>query len=451
MVTPPSSFPMTYIQSPVYPFDIVPVVVATPLIPLGLAYVGASLEQAGYEVKILDLTFMDQKKYDVERVKRGVLSLKPDAIGLSALTWNIPRTYELALALKKEDAKTPIIMGGPHVSALPHRTLEECKSIDAAILGEGEQKFPEYLSQLFSKGSGPETKKIRGLVSRHDNKVIGDPDPVYVEDLDALPLPARHLFPLSEYIKWSKNFKARQTPVGSMITSRGCPHRCSFCTRVNNGTRFRARSPENVVSEMVELKELGFNEVQIVDDNFTHNRDRVFDICKLIQEKDLKLTFSLVNGMRIDHVTEEMMKAMYDAGFYSIHFGVESGDDRVLQGIHKGITVNQVREAVRITRDIGYELNLFFVIGLPGSNLESERKTLALMDEMGLPFTFSVCTPYPGSPLWDEMGSKMDSISWDRFDEGNVSDPLYIPEGMTLTEIQEVLEKARSLQKSLSK
>jgi anaerobic magnesium-protoporphyrin IX monomethyl ester cyclase len=450
LVTSPSSFPTAYVRSNTYPFSMVPVVMATPLIPLGPAYIAASLEQAGYDVKVVDCTFIDQNKFDPWRVRDAVLSLGPDAIGLSALTWTIPSAYQLAEAIKEDSPETPVILGGPHVSALPRRTLRECGAIDAAILGEGERTFPDFLGHLFSKGMGPEMENLSGVAYRHGGEAAGDTEPVYVEDLDALPSPARHLFPLSEYVKWSKNFEARRTPVASMITSRGCPHRCTFCTRVNNGVRHRARSPGSVVGEMEELKEMGFNEVQIVDDNFTHDRGRVHEICRLIRERGLDLTFQLANGMRVDHVTQELMEAMYDVGFYSIHFGVESGDDRVLRDIQKDITVDQVREAVRITRDIGYELNLFFVIGLPGSTVESEEKTLALMEELGLPVTYSVCTPYPGSPLWEQMGDKMDEVTWDRFDEGDVADPLYLPDGLTLDELQEVVDRARALQKSAS-
>ncbi len=450
LVTSPSSFPTAYVRSNTYPFSMVPVVMATPLIPLGPAYIAASLEQAGYDVKVVDCTFMDQNKYEAGRVKDAVLGLNPDAIGLSALTWTIPSAYDLAEALKEEAPDTPIILGGPHVSALPRRTLKECGAIDAAILGEGEKTFPNFLSHLFSKGMGPEMKALNGVAFRHGGEIAGDTEPVYVEDLDALPSPARHLFPLNEYVKWSKNFQARQTPVASMITSRGCPHRCTFCTRVNNGVRHRARSPGSVVREMAELKEMDFNEIQIVDDNFTHDRERVHEICTLIRKEGLDLTFQLANGMRVDHVTQELMQTMYDAGFYSIHFGVESGDDRILRDIQKGITVNQVREAVRITRDIGYELNLFFVIGLPGSTMESEERTLALMEELGLPVTYSVCTPYPGSPLWDQMGDKMNEVTWDRFDEGDIADPLYLPDGLTLSELQEVVDRAKALQRSMS-
>jgi anaerobic magnesium-protoporphyrin IX monomethyl ester cyclase len=450
LVTAPSSFPTTYVRSNTYPFSMVPVVMATPLIPLGPAYIAASLEEAGYDVKVVDCTFMDQKIFDPWRVKDAVLGLAPDAVGISALTWTIPSAYQLAEAIKEDSPETPVILGGPHVSALPRRTLDECPAIDAAILGEGERTFPEFLGRLFSEGMGPKMAGLNGTAYRQGGEVAGATEPVYVEDLDALPSPARHLFPLREYIKWSKNFEARRTPVASMITSRGCPHRCTFCTRVNNGVRHRARSPGSVIREMEELKEMGFNEVQIVDDNFTHDRGRVKEICRLIRERGIDLTFQLANGMRVDHVTRELMEAMYDAGFYSIHFGVESGDDEVLRGIHKGITVDQVREAVRITREIGYELNLFFVIGLPGSTVESEARTLALMEELGLPVTYSVCTPYPGSPLWDQMGDRMDDVAWDRFDEGDVADPLYLPEGMTLDELQEVVERARSLQRSIS-
>lgn len=450
LVTSPSSFPITFARSPVYPFNMVPVNIATPLLPLGPAYLAASLEQAGFEVVILDCTFMDKTNFNVERVKKNILKLNPDAIGLTALTWTIPRIFDLATTLKNEDKSIPIILGGPHVSELPQRTLEECKALDAAIIGEGEETFPKFLS-LYLKNQHSELMNMKGIIYRKNGALYGVPEPVYVENLDNLPFPARHLFPVSEYIKYSKNFQAKQKPVGSMITSRGCPHQCTFCTRVNNGLKHRARSPENVVTEMEKLKTMGFNELQIVDDNFTHNQPRVFEICKLIREKKLNMTFSLVNGMRIDHVTEELMQVMYDAGFYSIHLGVESGDDAVLKTIRKGITVKQVKDAIKITRKIGYELNIFFIIGLPGSSIESENRTLTLIEELALPFTYSVCTPYPGSPLWKELEDDMRTISWDRFDEGDVLNPLYIPKNLTIIDLKEVIAKAKILQSKLVK
>jgi radical SAM superfamily enzyme YgiQ (UPF0313 family) len=420
----------------------------TPLIPLGPAYIAASLEEAGFDVKIADLTFIN-KKFDVDLLKKAILKQKPDAVGLSALTWTISRTYELAEALKKEDRDLPIVVGGAHVSALPQRTLEECPAIDAVIIGEGEYSFRDFLKILSTKGICKDMANLKGLMFRHNDRVLGDPSPMYIEDLDALPFPARHLFNLEAYVKISNQFNAKRVPVASIITSRGCPHRCVFCTRSNSGYRYRSRSPGNIVGELEELKGLGFNEVQIPDDNFTQDRQRVIEICRLIKERDVDMSFDLPNGVRADRIDEELLSTMYDVGFYSMHLGVESGDDEVLRTIRKGITVEQVKNAVHIAKKIGYKIVLFIIIGLPGSSVKSEEKTLELVKEMDVPFTFSVCTPYPGSPLWESLKDQLQEISWERFDETNYSDPIYLPKGMTKNQLQECIDRARSLEEEL--
>jgi len=414
----------------------------TPIIPLGPAYIAASLEKAGIEVKIVDLTFLDNKELDVDKVKKSILSLKPDAIALSALTRTIPSAYRLANALKGEDSSIPTILGGPHVSALPEETLEECPAIDAVIIGEGEYVFRDFLEILFSRGIGKEMTNLKGLMFRHNNEILGDPSPVYIEDLDSLPFPARHLFNLMGYLEFSKTFRARRTPVASMITSRGCPHSCVFCTRSSSGYRYRARSASNVVLELEQLKGYGFNEVQIVDDNFTEDRQRVIEICRKIKEKRLNMSLDLPNGVRVDHMDEELLSTMYDAGFYALHFGVESGDDGVLRTIRKGITVRQVKNAVDIAKKIGFEIILYMIIGLPGSSVKSEERSLELVKECGVDFTFSLCTPYPGSPLWDLVKDKLQGVSWERFDETNYINPIYVPEGMTERQLQGCIDRA---------
>jgi len=418
----------------------------TPLIPLGPAYIAASLEEAGFDVKIADLTFTDKTRFDVDILKKIILKQKPDAVGLSALTWTIPLTYKLVSALKEDDKDLPIVVGGPHVSALPQRTLEECSAIDAVIIGEGEHTFKDFLKILLTDRMCEEMTNIKGLMFRHNSRILGDPNPTYIENLDALPFPARHLFNLEAYTKISDQFKAKRTPVASIITSRGCPHRCVFCTRSNSGHRYRARSPENIIRELEELKDYGFKEVQIPDDNFTQNRQRVIEICRQIRDKGLDMSFDLPNGVRVDHIDEELLSTMYDAGFYSMHLGVESGDDKVLKKIQKDITVEQAKNVIRIAKKIGYKVVLFMIIGLPGSSVESEEKTLKLVKEMDVPFTFSVCTPYPGSQLWESLKDQMLRISWDRFDETNYSNPIYLPEGMTKEQLQECINRARALE-----
>jgi len=418
----------------------------TPLIPLGPAYIAASLEEAGFDVKIADLTFTDKTKFDVSVLKKIILKQKPDVVGFSALTWTIPLTYELINALKEEDKDLPIVVGGPHVSALPRRTLEECPAIDAVIVGEGEHTFKGFLKILLTKGISEEMTNLKGLMFRHNDRILGDPSPTYIENLDALPFPARHLFSLETYSKVSDQFKSKRTPVASMITSRGCPHHCMFCTRSNSGHRHRARSPENVVRELEELRDYGFNEVQIPDDNFTQSRQRVIEICRLVKDRGLNMSFDLPNGVRVDHMDEELLSTMYDAGFYSMHLGMESGDNKVLKKIQKGTTAKQAKDAIRIAKKIGYKIVLFTIIGLPGSSMESEEKTFKLIREMDVPFTFSVCTPYPGSQLWESLKDQMQRISWDRFDETNYFNPLYLPEGMTKEQLQECINRARALE-----
>jgi len=414
----------------------------TPLIPLGPAYIAASLKEAGFDVKIVDLTFIDKRALNINEVKKAILRQDPDVVGLSALTWTISTAYEIANALKEEEPDLPIVAGGPHVSALPERTLKECSAIDAVIIGEGEYVFRDFLNILLTKGICKEMAELKGLMFRHRDRILGNPYPVYIENLDSLPFPARTLFNLEKYMEFSRKFQAKRVPVASMVTSRGCPHRCIFCARISSGYRYRARSPENVIRELKQLKNYGFNEVQIVDDNFTEDRKRVFEICRLIKEQGVDMSFDLPNGIRVDHVDEELLSKMYDAGFYSIHLGVESGDDYVLRTIRKGITVKQIKSAVNIAKRIGFDIILYIIIGLPGSSVEAERRTLDLINDLDVPFTFSVCTPYPGSPLWEMVKDKLKGVSWDRFDETNYGNFIYVPDGMTKEQLQECIDRA---------
>jgi radical SAM superfamily enzyme YgiQ (UPF0313 family) len=206
---------------------------------------------------------------------------------------------------------------------------------------------------------------------------------------------------------------------------------------VSSGHRFRARSPENVVRELEQLAQYGFREVQIVDDDFTEDRQRVIDICELIQAKDLNMTFNLLGGIRVDRVDEALLKTMYDSGFYVIHYGAESGDDRVLKYNRKGITVKQIKNAVHIAKNIGFRVVLYVIIGLPGSSIESEKKTINLVNECDHDVTrVSICTPYPGSALWEMYQDQLQDVSWERYNESDVSDPIYLFGDQTKAQLQ---------------
>ena len=440
LVTPPSSY------SPIYSrlsstnayrkLALTTPIIENPQIPLGTAYIAASLEELGYDVKIVDLTFTIQQKLDVNKVKRAILNLEPKVVGISSFTSTIPTAYKLAKAIKKEERDVPIVIGGPHVSALPQGTLEECPEMDVAIIGEGEHVFAEFLELFLYKGLCNEMANLRGVMFRHGNKLFGHPNPVYIEDLDSLPLPARHLFNMRKYMEYSYYSGAKKYPVASIVTSRGCPHSCLFCSRSNSGHLFRPRSPENVIFELEQLKGYGFNEVQIVDDAFTADRNRVIEFCRLIRKERIDMTFCLLGGIRVDNIDEELLSTMYDVGFYSIYFGAESGDDAVLKAIRKGITVKQIKKSVQTAKEIGYDVTIYVIVGLPGSSVESEKKTLQLAKELGVTTRVSVCTPYPGSPLWNMFEDSFKGISWERYNESDITNPIYLPSCLTREKLQ---------------
>ncbi len=408
-----------------------------PLLPLGVAYVAAALEAAGLDVHIVDLTFSIEGRYDVERVKEAVLNLEPGVVGLSAFTATIPSAYALATALKRDRKDVPLVIGGPHAAALPHRTLEECPALDAAIVGEGEEVFRDLAQHLLSQARPRLQACLPGVVVRQGTQILGDPTPVYVEDLDRLPFPARHLFDLKRYMEGSYYFDAKQFPVASIVTSRGCPYACIYCSRVSSGRRFRARSPANVLQELEALKAQGFNEVQIVDDNFTEDRDRAMEICRLIQEAKLDMSFNLLGGVRVDKVDEVLLTRLYEAGCYAIHFGVESGDDQVLRTIRKGVTARQIKEAVQLAKRIGFKVIFYVIVGLPGSTVESEEKTIRLENECGPDATrVALCTPYPGSPLWEMVKDRLDGIAWARYNESDITNPIYLFGDQTKAQLQ---------------
>jgi anaerobic magnesium-protoporphyrin IX monomethyl ester cyclase len=397
------------------------------MLPLGVAYIAAALEKAQWDVKIVDLTFTMENHLDVAKIQNTILRLQPRMIGLSSFTSTILSIYKIANTIKRNHPEIPMVLGGSHATALPYRTLQECPGLDAVIVGEGEQSFPQFADAWVANATPQQLAAIPGVVMKDGKQVLGNPKPVYVANLDTLPYPARHLFNRTQYAECSHYFDAKSPPVTSVITSRGCPHACLYCARVNSGYRFRTRSPENVVKELHDLKNQGYNEIQIVDDDFTEDRDHVLELCQLIKKDKLDLNFNLLGGLRVDKVDEEVLAQIYDAGGYMIHFGAESGDDDVLKYNRKDITASQIIDAVHLAKKIGFTVILYIIIGLPGSSLDSEKKTFALINQCAPDGTrASVCTPYPGSPLWEQMKDQLKDITWDRFNESDISHPAYM-------------------------
>jgi len=422
--------------------------------PLGLAYIATVLEKEGFEVKILDALALGWRNIhkirdkmrvglELEDIMNYVKDYSPDIVGITIPFSSQARSaFEVAEACKKLDPRIITIAGGAHPSARPVDTLMG-HAIDIAVIGEGELTMLE-LAQLLEKSRNDYVnvvRKVRGIAfSKGDQIELTDPRPLN-EDLDSIPFPARHLLPMKEYFDAARHFLAsrgRKKRWATMITSRGCPYNCVFCSiHTVWGRRWRARSPENVVEEIRNLVEsYAVEEIDFEDDNLTLNRKRMEKICDLIHREKIDIDWRTPNGVRVDTLDEEISRKMKESGCKEIMIGVESGDQNVLDAIiKKNIDLNQVEEVVKIAKKAGIEVGCFFVIGLIGEtkqNIENTINFARKLKRLGADsFWFSIATPYYGTDLYEqaEKGGYLTMQTDDMFCyEAIIGTPEFTPE-----------------------
>lgn len=403
--------------------------------PLGIGYLGAVLEKAGYEVAIIDAPPLG---WGIKKIVAEAKKFSPDFIGLSVSTVDFQKASELARALKKF-LKAPIVIGGPHVTALPRQVLRY-SCFDIGIVGEGEETIKELILALIKK---TDLRKVKGIVFRKARLIIQTPLRPYIENLDRLPFPARYLMPpLSAYKPTPATFK--KFPVGTMITSRGCPYRCTFCFRGVFGNSWRFRSPENVVEEIeVLVSKYGAAEIRLWDDTFNADSQRIEAICRLILKRGLKFPWTCL--ARVNQVSREMLKLMKKAGCWQISYGVESGNEKILASIHKGITKKMVKKVVEATTEAGIQSLGFFILGLPGETRQTLEETIEFAKNLPLSAAnFTIATPYPGTELWalaKKQGFLKD-ISYDKLLQSLPERLYFVPKGLTAKEVQAYERKA---------
>lgn len=402
--------------------------------PLGIAYIGAALEKVGHEVKIIDAPPLG---WGIEEIVREAKKFQPQVIGISASTVSFDRAVKIATALKKV-LKVPIVIGGPHVTAVPEEVLKQ-PCFDVGVIGEGEETMVELVSAISSQKS---LKKIAGVIFK-DATVVKTTPRAYVTDLDSLPFPARHLMPaLSLYHPTPATYK--KFPVGTMITSRGCPYQCSFCFRGVFGNKWRSRSPESVVAEMeVLVQDFGAREIRLWDDTFNIDIDRVRDICTLIIKKKLQVSWTCLG--RVNCLDKQMLKLMKKAGCWQISFGIESGNEEVLKQINKGITKDLVRSALDMVHQAGIQSLGFFILGLPGETEATMRETINFAKSLPLSAAnFSIATPYPGTKLWQEAKARgfLKKVSYSDLVVNLPEKSYFVPEGLSAKTVQEYEKRA---------
>lgn len=361
--------------------------------PLGLGYLAAVLEQRGHTVRIFDFGLEPSRPLEGEIP--GVLGFAPDLIGFTSMTTNF-HSVEQTVRLLREQTDTPIVIGGPHATVFPERTLQENAGMDYLVVGEGEETLLELVEVLEGRRAPAE---VAGLCYRDGDAVHCNPSRPLIKDLDALPFPARHLFELERYPLFAPD-GARMLTV---LTSRGCPYNCSYCFKGIVGRTYRQRSPENLIAELrLLIDTYGIRNFYFIDDLFTLDVKRLNALMDRILEEGLDIRWQCL--ARVDRVTPELLKKMAAAGCREVHYGIESGNQEIINRIGKRITLEQVRRAVTWTAQAGIRSKGYFMLGLPGDTEETMEQTIQFAASLDLDDAmFSLTTPFPGTRLWEEL------------------------------------------------
>jgi len=353
--------------------------------PLGIAYLAAVLEMNGHKVDILDAQALNLSPNEV---REKILGVRPAIVGITSMTPSFLGALEAAHLAKECGAW--VVMGGPHLAIFPRETLSY-PCIDFGVLGEGEYTLLELIQALEGQKA---FSAIKGLVYKEGDQVHVNEARI-VEDLDELPHPAFHLLPMAHY-----SSIIGLKPVTTMISSRGCPHRCGFCFKSPSDRKYRVRSPKDVVDEMEDLvRRYKVKEVMFYDDVMTLDRDRVGTICGEILRRDLKVRWE--TPTRIDAVDPGMLHLMHRAGCIRLRYGIESGDPKILELMGKKISLDRARQVFRWTKEAHIEAFAYFMIGYAQETKETIERTISLAMELNPDLVmFTAVTPLPETPLY---------------------------------------------------
>ena len=391
----------------------------TKRMPLGLAYIAASCVKAGHEVMVVDASLHD---LSIDQTVELALKNDPHVIGLTCTTPLYHQAVEIISRIKKLSPRTVIVVGGPHVSALPQATLETSET-DFVCIGEGEESMPAIIDCVM-KGEDP--SKIVGIAynwethqgqSQTRRNKVGERDRVKFAppfDLNIMPIPARELFEYAEYHDMSRGKVGAQT--GAMF-SRGCPGKCAFCGAADTIVRWRA--VENVLDEMQVIEKLGIPNLFVMDDTFTVNRQRVLKLSRGIVERGIKLNISV--QLRLDQIDKEVCDAMYASGIRYVHPGIESGNETIIKAIGKGPKESKehMRTKIRLLQQYDWTVRCSYVFGMPGETEDQILETIDFAAELGADENaFSLLVPYPDSPLWayaKRQGKVHDKMDFSNF------------------------------------
>lgn len=389
------------------------------------AYLAPIVREEGEEVQIEDAPTMD---HSLDDVKKKIRSLDPDYVGITAMTSTVPSAYNVAKATKEFDSDTKVIMGGIHPTFMPKRTLKECSAVDVVVRGEGEETIREL-------ARGQDWANVKGITYREGDEIVENEERGLIEDLDDLPFPAYDLVPMNRY-------KVGGVKYSTIMSSRGCPFNCIFCSSSRIfGREWRGKSPERVLEQLKLLAhDFDVHEVEFLDDTFTLNRVRAERICDLITGEGLNISWSC--SSRVDTIDKSLAEKLKEAGCHTVYLGIESGVQKVLDTLKKGITIEQVENAVKAVRDAGMNTVGSFILGIPSETRKQMEKTVDFAKELDLTLAqFTIFTPYPGTEAWGMAEEKnlLLTRDWSKY---STLDPVIKHPEMKSEELKNFLRKA---------
>ena len=415
-----------------------------PLPPIGIGMLASILEKKNYAVKILDCLVRGwnqeeetEANKDIvrvgltnEQIKKFVEEFKPDVVGVSCMFSVQHKIYpQVFEAIKSADPGIITVAGGAHVTVCSKEVLED-PHCDYVIAGEGEESVVDFLDAIQGKKN---FEAVDGLGwSKNDSEQILNPKLKWLEDLDSLPFPAYHLLGLEQYFGLESSHGVRHSKeFAPIVTSRGCPAKCTFCSANKMfGYKFRTRSAENVLSELWFLKKTyGIKEIMFEDDNVTASRKHAVELFQKMIDQKIDLQWDTPNGVGMWTLTDDIIDLMKKAGCIKINFPIESGDQEVLKNIiKKPLDLKRTKNLFKRCRDIGLDYGTFLVVGMPGETIEDIWTSFKFCAEVGSynPH-ISVATPYPGTDLYDECKEK------DYFSREYALDGLFISSFMLKT------------------
>jgi anaerobic magnesium-protoporphyrin IX monomethyl ester cyclase len=400
-----------------------------PFIPLGIGYLGAVLEKTGYNVNVIDC---QAQHLTLNDVKAELRKRQPEIVGLTSTTLTYKSALNIIKAAKDALPNCLTVIGGSHATFWDEEALNECPQLDVVARGEGENTILE-LAEKVEKGEG--YHDIVGTTCRKGNGIIVNPSRPFIEDLDSLPFPAFHLWPIEHFKKYGKI-------IFPVMTSRGCTFWCDFCSAVRMfGRRYRMRSPKKVVDELELLyNKYGEDQYTFYDDAFTVSQARTEEICNEILKRGLKIKWDCET--RVDMVKKGLLQKMKDAGCIAVWFGVEAGSEQVIEAMGKGISIQQTLNAFKWANKVGLMTVASMILGFPGETRETAMKSIKLLeqiksDEIGI----YIATPYPGTPMYDYV-KKMGWIKITDFNKYDTATPIFETPTMSMKELRELHDMA---------